>query len=152
MGLHLIYHGENPLVIRDLMRGNFTVGGNFAPWPLNHGVTLLTVARPLPNPPLKGDWIGNSITASPAAISTSFFPCSPQSSSLAMAASHPHLFQQSVTNESEIRKLIVSYFLPGREVLQWRPAASEDIPTSNTNEIVVFASFFQPTRIWTPSL
>jgi hypothetical protein len=28
-------------------------------------------------------------------------------------------------------------------VLQWRPAAGEDIPTPNTNEIVVFASFFQ---------
>jgi hypothetical protein len=28
-------------------------------------------------------------------------------------------------------------------VLQWRPAAREDIPTPNTNEIVVFSSFFQ---------
>jgi hypothetical protein len=28
-------------------------------------------------------------------------------------------------------------------VLQWRPAVGEDIPTPNTNEIVVFSSFFQ---------
>jgi hypothetical protein len=46
-----------------------------------------------------------------------------QSSSLAMAASHPHLFQPSVVDENEIRKLVVSHFLPDREVLQWRLAA-----------------------------
>jgi hypothetical protein len=28
-------------------------------------------------------------------------------------------------------------------VLQWHPATGEDIPTANTNKIVVFASFFQ---------
>jgi hypothetical protein len=28
-------------------------------------------------------------------------------------------------------------------VLQWHPTAGEDIPTPNTNKIVVFASFFQ---------
>jgi hypothetical protein len=28
-------------------------------------------------------------------------------------------------------------------VLQWHPAVREDIPTPNTNEIVVFSSFFQ---------
>jgi hypothetical protein len=60
-----------------------------------------------------------------------------------MAASHQHLFQPLVADESEIRKLIMSYFLPGHEVLQWRPAAGEDIPTPNTNEIMVFTSFFQ---------
>jgi hypothetical protein len=32
---------------------------------------------------------------------------------------------------------------PDRTVLQWRPAAGEDLPTQNTNEIVVFSSFFQ---------
>jgi hypothetical protein len=37
----------------------------------------------------------------------------------------------------------VSYFLPNREVLQWCRADGGDIPTPNTNEIVVFASFFQ---------
>jgi hypothetical protein len=49
--------------------------------------------------------------------------------------------QPSIADESEICKLIVSYFLPDREVLQWRPAVSEDIPTPNTNEIMVFSSF-----------
>jgi hypothetical protein len=58
-----------------------------------------------------------------------------------MAASHPHLFQQFVADESEILKLIANCFLPDRVVLQWRPAAREDIPTPNTNEIVVFSSF-----------
>jgi hypothetical protein len=60
-----------------------------------------------------------------------------------MAASHPHLFQLSVADKKEIRNLVVSHFLHDRTVLQWRPATSEDIPTPNTNEIVVFASFFQ---------
>jgi hypothetical protein len=60
-----------------------------------------------------------------------------------MVASHPHLFQPSVVDEGEIRKLVVSYLLPDREVLHWRPAVGEDIPTPNINEIVVFASFFQ---------
>jgi hypothetical protein len=59
-----------------------------------------------------------------------------------MAASHPHLFQPSIVDESEIRKLVVNYFLLDRAVLQWRPAAREDIPTPNTNEIVVFFFFF----------
>jgi hypothetical protein len=58
-----------------------------------------------------------------------------------MAASHPHLFQPSVADENEICKLIQSYFLLYREVLQWCPATGEDIPTPNTNEIVVFASY-----------
>jgi hypothetical protein len=60
-----------------------------------------------------------------------------------MATSHPHLFQPSIANEDEICKLVVRHFLPDREVLQWCPATDEDIPTPNTNEIVVFASFFQ---------
>jgi hypothetical protein len=63
--------------------------------------------------------------------------------SLAMAASHPHLFQPSVANENEICKLFASHFLLDRTVLQWRPTTDEDILTPNTNEIVVFASFFQ---------
>jgi hypothetical protein len=60
-----------------------------------------------------------------------------------MAASHPHLFQLSVMDESEIRKLVAHHFHPNHAVLQWCPAAGEDIPTPNMNEIVVFASFFQ---------
>jgi hypothetical protein len=60
-----------------------------------------------------------------------------------MAASHPHLFRPFVCDENEIRKLVASHFLPDRMVLQWCPDAGEDISTHNTNEIVVFASFFQ---------
>jgi hypothetical protein len=59
-----------------------------------------------------------------------------------MAASHPHLFQPSIADESEIHKLVTDHFLPDCAVLQWH-AAEEDIPTPNTNEIVVFSSFFQ---------
>jgi hypothetical protein len=60
-----------------------------------------------------------------------------------MAALHPHIFQPSVLDQSEIRKLVANHFLLDRVVLQWHPAAREDIPTPNTNEIVVFSSFFQ---------
>jgi hypothetical protein len=115
----------------------------FARCPMNQGATLSTVACPSPIPHLKGDWIGNSIIASSAAISLLILPCSPQSSSLAMVTSHPHLFQPSVVDEGEIRKLIANYFLHDCEVLQWCPATSEGIPTPNTNEIVVFTSFFK---------
>jgi hypothetical protein len=37
----------------------------------------------------------------------------------------------------------MSHFLLDREVLQWCPATGDGIPIPNTNEIVVFASFFQ---------
>jgi hypothetical protein len=60
-----------------------------------------------------------------------------------MAASHPHLFQSSTADETEIRKLVVNHFLPDRAMLQWRPTAGEDILTPNTKEFVVFSSFFQ---------
>jgi hypothetical protein len=60
-----------------------------------------------------------------------------------MATSHPHLFQASIADESEICKLIVNHFLPDRVVLQWHPATGKDLPTPNTNEFVVFSSFFQ---------
>jgi hypothetical protein len=60
-----------------------------------------------------------------------------------MAASHPHLFQPSIVDESEICKIVVNHFLPDRVILQWHPAAREDIPTPNMTEIVVFSSFFQ---------
>jgi hypothetical protein len=115
----------------------------FARWPVNHGVTLPTVARPSPIPPLKGGLIGNSVIASSIAISLLILLRSSQFSSLAMAASDPHLFQPLVADEGKICKLIANYFLPGREVLQWHPVVGMDIPTPNTNEIVVFASLFQ---------
>jgi hypothetical protein len=53
------------------------------------------------------------------------------------------MFQKSTLDESEIRKLVRNHFLPGWEVLRWRPAIGEDIPTPNTNEIVVLSSLFQ---------
>jgi hypothetical protein len=61
----------------------------------------------------------------------------------AMAASHPYLFQPSIADESEIHKLVANHFLSDRAMLKWRPTAGEDIPTPNTNEIVIFSSFFQ---------
>jgi hypothetical protein len=40
-------------------------------------------------------------------------------------------------------KLVVNHFLLDCAVLQWCPSAGEDITTPNTNQIVVFSSFFQ---------
>jgi hypothetical protein len=60
-----------------------------------------------------------------------------------MATSHPHQFQSSVADESEIHKLVAIHFLLNRVMLQWCPTTSEDLPTPNTNEIMVFSSFFQ---------
>jgi hypothetical protein len=60
-----------------------------------------------------------------------------------MATSHLHLFQQSIADENKIHKLVKNHFLPYQAMLQWRPAAREDIPTPNTKDIVVFSSFFQ---------
>jgi hypothetical protein len=60
-----------------------------------------------------------------------------------MPTSHLHLFQLSIMNESEICKLVVNHFLPDHTVMQWHPAAGEDIPTPNTTKIAVFSSFFQ---------
>jgi hypothetical protein len=60
-----------------------------------------------------------------------------------MDTSHPHLFQPSIVDESEIHKLVANHFLSDYAVLQWHPAVREDIPTPNTNEIVVLSSFFQ---------
>jgi hypothetical protein len=38
---------------------------------------------------------------------------------------------------------VVNYFLSDRTMLQWCLAVGEDIPTPNTEEIVVFSSFYQ---------
>jgi hypothetical protein len=73
-------------------------------------------------------------------LSPQYFTSS--SPSPTMAASHPHLFQQSVMDENKIHKLVKNHSLPDRAMLQWRPVAGEDIPTPNTKEIVVFSSFF----------
>jgi hypothetical protein len=40
-------------------------------------------------------------------------------------------------------KLVANHFLPDRAVLQWRLTTGEDIPTPNTEETMVFSSFFQ---------
>jgi hypothetical protein len=60
-----------------------------------------------------------------------------------MAASHPGIFQKSTANESKILKLVQNHFLPDCEVLRWQLANGDDIPTPNTNEIMVLSSFFQ---------
>jgi hypothetical protein len=65
------------------------------------------------------------------------FPLTP------MAASRSEMFQKSIADESKIRKLIRNHFLPKREVLRCRPANGKDIPTPNTNEIVMLSSFVQ---------
>jgi hypothetical protein len=58
-----------------------------------------------------------------------------------MAATHLHLFQSSVIDESKIHKLIANHFLLDRAMLQWCPITSEHLPRPNMNEIVVFYSF-----------
>jgi hypothetical protein len=60
-----------------------------------------------------------------------------------MVTSHPHMFQQSFEDESEILKLVENRFLLDRAVLQWRSAKGEGIPTPNMKQIMVFSSFFQ---------
>jgi hypothetical protein len=52
-----------------------------------------------------------------------------------MAASHPEMFQTSTADESELLKLVENHFLPNREVLQWRSAKGEDIPTPKTKKL-----------------
>jgi hypothetical protein len=60
-----------------------------------------------------------------------------------MAASHSEMFQPSTNDESVLLKIIENHLLPSCAILQWRPAKAEDIPTPNTNKIVVLTSFFQ---------
>jgi hypothetical protein len=96
-------------------------------------------ARPSAIPPLKVDQIGNSIIASSAAISLSIFHAH---RNLLPFPWPPHTHTCS-SHQLLMKVLTASCFLSDREVLQWRPTADEDIPTPNTNKIVVFASFFQ---------
>jgi hypothetical protein len=53
------------------------------------------------------------------------------------------MFQITTADESELLRLDENRFLPDSVVLQRWPTKREDIPTSNTKEIVVFSSFFQ---------
>jgi hypothetical protein len=62
---------------------------------------------------------------------------------LAKATSHLDMFNPSSVDEGELLRLIKNHLLPSYAILQWRPANNEDIPTPNTNEIVVLTSFFQ---------
>jgi hypothetical protein len=59
-----------------------------------------------------------------------------------MAASHPEMFKTSIVNEEEILKLLEDHLLPPRAILQWLPTKGEDIPTPNTNQIMVSKSYF----------
>jgi hypothetical protein len=61
-----------------------------------------------------------------------------------MAASHPNMFRKSFVDESEILKLVDDHHLPPLcTILQWWPMMGEEIPTPNTNEIVVSKSSFE---------
>jgi hypothetical protein len=59
-----------------------------------------------------------------------------------MTASHPEMFRPSTIDESEILKLVNDHLLPPHAILEWWSAKDDDIPTPNTNEIVVSKSFF----------
>jgi hypothetical protein len=59
-----------------------------------------------------------------------------------MIASYPEMFQKSTADESEVLRLVDNHFLPDHEVLRWWSAKGEDIPTPNTNKIMVLSSFF----------
>jgi hypothetical protein len=60
-----------------------------------------------------------------------------------MAASHPKMVKPSFVDEGELLKLVKNHLLPNHIVLQWWSAKGEDIPTPNTNDIMVLTSFFQ---------
>jgi hypothetical protein len=73
----------------------------------------------------------------------SFFFLPSYVSLAAMVTSRPEMFKPSTIDEGEILKLVEDHLLPPRALLQWRPAKGKDIPTPNTQEIVVWKSFFQ---------
>ena len=50
---------------------------------------------------------------------------------------------KSSMTEKKVRALVKERVLPPKELIEWRPAADEVIPTPNTGEVVVFASFFE---------
>jgi hypothetical protein len=60
-----------------------------------------------------------------------------------MATSHLEMFRSPMVDEGELVKLVDNHLLPSRVILQWRSTKDEDIRTPNTNEIVVFTSFFK---------
>jgi hypothetical protein len=65
-----------------------------------------------------------------------------------MAASGPEMFKTSFVDEEEILKMAADHLLlppPPLHyaILQWWLAKGEEIPTSNTTNIVVSKAFFQ---------
>jgi hypothetical protein len=60
-----------------------------------------------------------------------------------LATSCPETFKASTIDEEEILKLVEDHLVSILVVLQWWPTKGEDIPTSNTQEIMVLKAFFQ---------
>jgi hypothetical protein len=60
-----------------------------------------------------------------------------------MTASYLKMFRPSTIDEGELLKLVENHLLHSHAILQWQLAKDEDIPTPNTNEIVVLTSLFQ---------
>jgi hypothetical protein len=90
----------------------------------------------------KGIWPSTLTFLTPPPL-LSFLLAFSASSLILLVALHPHLFQSSILDEAEVHKLVANYFLQDHAMLPWRPTAEEGIPIPNTNEIVVFSSFFQ---------
>jgi hypothetical protein len=44
--------------------------------------------------------------------------------------------------EADLEEAVEDGIIPSRKLNRWRPAASEEFPTPNTGEIVVFLPFF----------
>jgi hypothetical protein len=68
------------------------------------------------------------------------FRCRQSLSSFFICA-RPEIFMNSTINEAEILQLVEDNLLAPRLVLQWRLAKGEDIPTTNTQEIVVMKPY-----------
>jgi hypothetical protein len=60
-----------------------------------------------------------------------------------MVASHPKMFSISMVNEADLALLVEDGLLAPQVVLQWLAAYGEDIPTHNTQEILVMKPHFQ---------
>ena len=60
-----------------------------------------------------------------------------------MAAAHPEKFSASSVDEASIQELVDNFFLKDKATMLWRPAQGEELPTPNTNEIVVLKPYFQ---------
>ena len=60
-----------------------------------------------------------------------------------MAAAHPEKFSASSVDETSIQELVDNFFLKDKATMLWRPAQGEELPTPNTNEIVVLKPYFQ---------